>query len=130
MPASTALAGAGPTASGLRSNRTRNLGVVFALGRPFEVELVEHIFPAVQELRYHLLLGAITPTRSQETVIDELLRYRCEGLIVVGPERDGHRLDELADAVAFVEVGRSVTRARPTWCTTTTRSAPGRPSST
>ena len=89
---------------------------MFALGRPFEVELVElvelveHIFPAVQELRYHLLLGAITPTRSQETVIDELLRYRCEGLIVVGPERDGHRLDELADAVAFVEVGRSVTR--------------------
>jgi DNA-binding LacI/PurR family transcriptional regulator len=97
-------------AGGLRSNRTRNLGVVFALRRPFEVELVEHMYPAVQKLTYNLLLGAITATRSQETVIDELLRYRCEGLIVVGPEGDGCRLDALADAVALVEVGRSVTR--------------------
>jgi DNA-binding LacI/PurR family transcriptional regulator len=96
-------------ARGLRSHRTRNLGVVFDLRRPFEVELVEHMYPDVQELGYHLLLGAVTPTRSQETVIDELLRYRCEGLIVVGPEHDGGRLEALANDVALVEVGRSVT---------------------
>jgi DNA-binding LacI/PurR family transcriptional regulator len=97
-------------ASGLRRNRTRNVGVLFDLRRPFEVELVEHLFPAARELDYHLLLGAVTPTRTQETVIDELLRYRCEGLIVVGPEVDGHGLEALADEVALVQVGRTVTR--------------------
>ncbi len=97
-------------ARGLRSNRTRNLGVVFALRRPFEVELVEDMFPVVEELGYHLLLGATTPGRGQEAVIDELLRYRCEGLIVVGPELHGHRLDPIVEEVPVVEVGRSVTR--------------------
>jgi DNA-binding LacI/PurR family transcriptional regulator len=43
-------------------------------------------------------------------VTDELLHYRCEGLIVVGPELDGHRLDPIAEEVPVVEVGRGVTR--------------------
>jgi hypothetical protein len=30
-------------AQGLRRNRSRTLGVLFSLRRPFEVELVEHI---------------------------------------------------------------------------------------
>jgi DNA-binding LacI/PurR family transcriptional regulator len=50
-------------AQGLRSNRTRHLGVLFALRRPFEVELVEQMFPIVEQLGYHLLLGATTQTR-------------------------------------------------------------------
>jgi DNA-binding LacI/PurR family transcriptional regulator len=29
----------------LRRNRSRNLGVLFSLRRPFEVELVENMFP-------------------------------------------------------------------------------------
>ena len=97
-------------ARGLRSNRTRHLGVLFALRRPFEVELVEQMFPVVERLGYHLLLGATTRARGQEAVIDELLRYRCEGLIVVGPELDGHRLDPIAEEVPVVEIGRGVTR--------------------
>jgi DNA-binding LacI/PurR family transcriptional regulator len=43
-------------------------------------------------------------------VIDELLRYRCAGLIVVGPELHARDLEPLADQVAVVEVGRGVTR--------------------
>jgi len=70
-------------AQGLRRSRTRNLGVLFSLRRPFEVELVEHMYPAVQKLGYHLLLGAFTPARGQDAVIDELLGHRCEGLVVV-----------------------------------------------
>jgi DNA-binding LacI/PurR family transcriptional regulator len=97
-------------ARGLRSNRTRHLGVLFALRRPFEVELVEHMFPVVEQLGYHLLLGATTRSRGQEAVTDELLRYRCEGLIVVGPDLNGHRLEPIAEEVALVEIGRSVTR--------------------
>ncbi|MCV2489523.1 LacI family transcriptional regulator [Geodermatophilus sp. YIM 151500] len=97
-------------AQGLRSNRTRHLGVLFALRRPFEVELVEQMFPVVERLGYHLLLGATTAFRGQEAVTDELLRYRCEGLVVVGPELDGHRLEPVAEEVPVVEIGRRVTR--------------------
>lgn len=42
--------------------------------------------------------------------MDELLRYRCAGLIVVGPELHARDLEPLAEEVAVVEVGRGVTR--------------------
>jgi len=97
-------------AQGLRRNRSRTLGVLFSLRRPFEVELVEHMYPAAQQLGYDLLLGPFTPGRGQDAVVDELLRYRCAGLIVVGPELHARDLEPLAEEVAVVEVGRGVTR--------------------
>jgi DNA-binding LacI/PurR family transcriptional regulator len=54
--------------------------VPFSLRRPFEVELVEDMFPVAQQLGYDLLLGPFTPGREQDVVIDELLRYRCAGI--------------------------------------------------
>lgn len=97
-------------AQGLRRNRSRNLGVLFSLRRPFEVELVEHMYPVARQLGYDLLLGPFTPGRGQDTVVDELLRYRCAGLVVVGPELHARDLEPLAEEVAVVEVGRGVTR--------------------
>lgn len=97
-------------AQGLRRHRSRNLGVLFSLRRPFEVELVENMDPVARELGYDLLLGAFMPGRGQDAVVDELLRYRCAGLIVVGPELHARDLQPLAREVAVVEVGRGVTR--------------------
>jgi len=96
-------------AQGLRRSRTRNLGVLFSLRRPFEVELVEHMYPIARQLGYDLLLGPFTPGRGQDTVVDELLGYRCAGLVVVGPELHARDLKPLAEEVAVVEVGRGVT---------------------
>lgn len=90
-------------AQGLRSHRTRNLGVLFALRRPFEVELVEHLFRETERLGYHLLLGALTASREPESVVDELMGYRCEGLIVIGPHA------AVVDQVPIVEIGRGTT---------------------
>lgn len=97
-------------AQGLRRSRSRNLGVLFSLRRPFEVELVEHMYAATRERGYELLLGPFTPGRGQDVVVDELLRYRCAGLVVVGPELHARDLEPLAEEVAVVEVGRGVTR--------------------
>jgi DNA-binding LacI/PurR family transcriptional regulator len=83
--------------------------LLFSLRRPFEVELVEHMYPAAQQLGYDLLLGPFTPGRGQDEVVDELLRYRCAGLIVVGPELHARDLEPLVEEVAVTEVGRGVT---------------------
>jgi len=96
-------------AQGLRRHRSRTLGVLFSLRRPFEVEFVERLYPFVRPLGYDVLLGAFTPGRGQDTVVDELLRYRCAGLIVVGPDLHARDLEPLAKEVAVVEVGRGVT---------------------
>ena len=96
-------------AQGLRSQRTRRLGVVFALRRPFEVELVELMFPIVAKRGYHLLLGATSPARGQDLVIEELLSYRCEALVLVGPEPLSYRREPISAEVPIVDVGRAVT---------------------
>ena len=95
-------------AQGLRRHRSRNLGVLFSLRRPFEVEFVEQMYPAAQHLGYELLLGPFTPGRGQDAVIGELMGYRCAGLVVVGPELHARDLEPLAREVAVVEVGRGV----------------------
>ena len=97
-------------AQGLRRTRSRHLGVLFALRRPFEVELVERMYPVAKQVGYDLLLGPFAAGRDQDAAIDELLRYRCAGLIVVGPELHARDLEPLAREVAVVEVGRGVTR--------------------
>ncbi|MBM2622363.1 LacI family DNA-binding transcriptional regulator [Actinoplanes sp. LDG1-06] len=97
-------------AAGLRRSRSRTLGVLFALRRPFEVEFVEHLYPLAGHLGYDLLLGPFTAGRRQDEAVDELLRYRCAGLIVVGPDLHARDLEPLAEEVAVVEVGRGVTR--------------------
>ena len=97
-------------AAGLRRNRSKTLGVLFALRRPFEVEFVEHMYPAARQLGYDLLMSPFLPGRTQDAAVDELLRYRCAGLIVVGPDLHARDLEPLAKEVAVVEVGRGVTR--------------------
>jgi hypothetical protein len=70
------------------------------------------MYPVARQLGYDLLLGAFTPGRGQDIVVDELLRYRCAGLVVVGPELHARDLEPLAEEVAVVEVGRGVTGGR------------------
>jgi DNA-binding LacI/PurR family transcriptional regulator len=56
-------------------------------------------------------LGAkrIDSGQAGRDVIDELPRYRCAGLVVVGPQLHARDLEPLAREVAIVEVGRDVT---------------------
>lgn len=85
----------------LRRQRSKQLGVVFAMRQPFEVELVEHIYPAAQRHGYGVVLGAVTPTRDHATVVEELLGYRCEAMILL---EGGQGAGELASRLPVVQV--------------------------
>lgn len=102
-------------AQGLRRSRSRNLGVLFSLRRPFEVELVEHMLPLAKTLGYDLLLGPFSPGREQDDVIDELLRYRSAGIVVVGPKLHARDLEPLGREVALLEVGRDCLHRTASW---------------
>lgn len=70
----------------LRRARSNHLGVVFTPRNPFEVEIVEGMYPAAEALGYRLVLSAMTPTRRADTAFEELLGYRSEAIILVGVE--------------------------------------------
>jgi DNA-binding LacI/PurR family transcriptional regulator len=90
----------------LRRNRSRHLGVLYTMRHPFDADLVEALYPLAERLGYDIVLGAMTPTRGEQKAAEELLSYRSEVLIVIGPEIGSKPLAALASHVPVIAVGR------------------------
>lgn len=93
----------------LRRGRSRHLGVLFTMSQPHDVALVEGIYPAAEALGYEVALGAIGPQRDEAKAVGELLSYRIEALILIGPYLGGDGLAALAEQMPIVEIGRRST---------------------
>ncbi|WP_347354134.1 LacI family DNA-binding transcriptional regulator [Intrasporangium sp.] len=90
----------------LRRARSRHLGVLFTPRNPFEVEIVEGMYPAAEARGYRLVLSAMTPTRRVGTALDELAGYRSEALILVGLELEDPVPTGPAQRVPVVRISR------------------------
>jgi DNA-binding LacI/PurR family transcriptional regulator len=90
----------------LRRTRSRHIGVLFTLQQPYDVDLVDALYPAAEHLGYHVVLGAMLPTRDERQAAQDLLDYRSEALILTGPRSDSPALAELTKNVPVVEIGR------------------------
>ncbi|MFF7472650.1 substrate-binding domain-containing protein [Streptomyces sp. NPDC008092] len=101
------------TASALASRRSRLLGVMVDVHSPFHAELVEHLHIAAEEVGYDLVLSALTRTRDESTAVETLLAFRCEALILLGPEASAATLAGLDRRAPVVSVGRRITGAGP-----------------
>jgi DNA-binding LacI/PurR family transcriptional regulator len=97
------------TARVLRRHRSQHLGVLFTMQQPHDVDLVEAIYPMAQQLGYDVVLGAMTPTRDTVTAVEELLGYRSEALILIGPANSTEEIVHLAEQVPVVVIGRRIT---------------------
>jgi DNA-binding LacI/PurR family transcriptional regulator len=73
----------------LRRSRSRHIGVLFTMRQPFDIDLVEAIYPAADRHGYHVVLGALGPGRDERTAVEELLAYRCEAMILLVPATSG-----------------------------------------
>lgn len=97
-----------PRARLLARSRSRLLGVTFGAQHPFHADLLEGIYQAAEPAGYDIALSAITPSRGEHRAIEALLDYRCEGLLLLGPETAAGRLAELAGQLPVVIVARRV----------------------
>src|SRR5690348_16911631 len=61
----------------LRRSRSRHIGVLYTMRQPWDVDLVEAIYPAAERHGYHIVLGALGPGRDERRADEELLAYRC-----------------------------------------------------
>lgn len=91
----------------LRQTRSRVIGVVFTPAHATEPEIVEGIYPAAEDLGYHVVLSAHTPSRSTERAVEELLGHRCAAMVVIGSNLDHAALRSIAERspVPVVNVG-------------------------
>jgi len=73
-------------ARALRRTRSSDLGVVFSPVHAAEPEIVEAMYDAARAQGYHVILAALTPSRSLSEAVDELLGHRCAAIVVMGAE--------------------------------------------
>ena len=92
----------------MTARRSHLIGVMTDIRNSFHAEMVEDIVEASDRAGYEVVLGAVTTTHGESKVIDTLLDFRCEGVILLGPESDVATLTEMGQQVPTVVVGRRV----------------------
>ncbi len=96
------------TASLLARRRNRHLGVMMTLRDAFQAELAEEVQAAADASGYEIVLSAVTRSRDEQRAIETLLEYRCEALLLIGPESPPDELAALTAQVPVVVIGRQV----------------------
>ena len=97
-------------ASLLARRRSRHLGVLMDVRNTFHAELVTDLDAAATGLGYDLVLSTLTPTRDERRAAEILLDFRCEALILLGPDEPA-RLNALGRELPVVVIGRRVPSA-------------------
>jgi DNA-binding LacI/PurR family transcriptional regulator len=95
----------------LRRTRSRNIGVLFTMRQPWDVDLVDAVYPAAEKHGYHVVLGALGPGRDERRTVEELLASRCEAMILLGTTSKAAQLAAVAEDLPVVDIGRRSTGA-------------------
>ena len=77
----------------LSRKQTRLIGVSFGVGHEFHADLVTELYAAAQHSGYELVLSGVTSHRKEQRAAQDLLAFRCDAVILLGPSA---RLAELA----------------------------------
>jgi DNA-binding LacI/PurR family transcriptional regulator len=96
------------TASMLARRRRHLLGVMLDVRNQFHAELVEEIQDEADRIGYEVVLSTLTRGRSEEKAVGTLLDFRCEALLLIGPDAADAALGKLAAQVPAVVIGRRV----------------------
>jgi DNA-binding LacI/PurR family transcriptional regulator len=110
-------------ARGLASRKTMTIGVLLNdLHNPFFAEIANGIEQAASEIGYRLLI--ITGGRRQHrerAMLDALLEYRTDGLILVSPRIAASEVVATADGTPLIVLGRQMRGGGVDWVVTDDR---------
>lgn len=96
------------TASLLARRRRHLLGVMLDVRSPFHAELTEEIQVEADRIGYEVVLATLTRRHDEQHALSSLLDFRCEALVLLGPDSADADLAKLAAQVPVVTVGRRV----------------------
>jgi LacI family transcriptional regulator len=94
------------TAAMLSAHRSHLIGVKAEIRNNFHAEIVDDIVEAADRAGYQVVLGAVTQTHQESRVIETLLDFSCEGMILLGPVASVGELTKLSERLPIVAVGR------------------------
>ncbi|MDY6810970.1 MAG: LacI family DNA-binding transcriptional regulator [Actinomycetota bacterium] len=92
----------------MTARRSHLIGVVAQIRNSFHAEIVESIVSAADLVGYETVLGAVTATHDENRVIETLIDFRCEGMLLIGPELDDKVIADLGHRLPTVVIGRRI----------------------
>ena len=95
-------------ASLLGSKRTNLLGVAFGVGHEFHADLISELYAAAARHGLELVLSGVTERRSERQAIAELLDFRCDAVLVLGPTLSATELAAYGSSTPVVVLARAV----------------------
>ena len=95
-------------ASLLGSKRTNLLGVAFGVGHEFHADLISDLYAAAARHGLELVLSGVTERRSEQQAIAELLDFRCDAVLVLGPTLSATELAAYGSSTPVVVLARAV----------------------
>ena len=95
-------------ASLLGSKRTNLLGVAFGVGHEFHADLISDLYAAADRHGLELVLSGVTARRSEQQAIAELLDFRCDAVLVLGPTLSATELAAYGSSTPVVVLARAV----------------------
>jgi DNA-binding LacI/PurR family transcriptional regulator len=93
------------TASLLARRRRHLLGVLMNVRNPFHAELAEEIHVEADRVGYEVVLSTLTRDRGEDRAVETLLDFRCEAVLLLGPDASDDELTRLAKQVPVVAIG-------------------------
>jgi DNA-binding LacI/PurR family transcriptional regulator len=92
----------------LARSRTQLIGVVFNIQHAFHADVLVGIYSAADEVGYEVVLSGTTPGHDERRAVEALLGYRCDALILLGPDAPDQQIADLAARLPVVVVGRRI----------------------
>lgn len=96
----------------LRQERTRLIGIMFEPRITFESRFVEHLLERAAKERLGVVLGPVTPERTTDVVVRELLGARVEALGCFNPDPSSAALRTAIDRMPVVWLGERSSEPR------------------
>jgi DNA-binding LacI/PurR family transcriptional regulator len=99
-------------AQSLRRDTSNNIGFLFHADQSSMQGILPAMYKSAKAAGFNLVLGAVSKSHSENEAIEELLGYRCEGLVISGSELSQSRLQKLAREIPLVSLGRRMEQVR------------------
>jgi len=93
-------------AASLRRRESHTIGVVYDVDQSFQSNLLDPLYRASDRYGCDIVLAGATDHHSEANCVDELLRNRCAGLIIIGLTLDDSATEQIAARVPTLSLCR------------------------
>ncbi|MEY4451909.1 MAG: hypothetical protein RLZZ380_1030 [Actinomycetota bacterium] len=99
-------------AQSLRRDSSNNIGFLFHADQSSMQDILPAMYKSAKAAGFNLIISAVSKSHNESEAIEELLGYRCEGLVLAGTELSQSRVQKLAREIPLVSLGRRMDQVR------------------